>query len=177
MHTRGVEEALVVTTRSRVKKEKEQENLRVLKEASSGADPKPLELPAKTVSGECKSSEAVVSVSGDPTARSCDVSGTSMGGAGDGVGVERVEDNVEEGVEDGDLGNEFDFSEAIFPDKTVKERKTQRQKRGERQSHGLERAKDKPKQKSCGEEELMSRESLLQLQATDETLRAACKMR
>ena len=42
MHTEGVEEALVVTTRSRVRKEKE-ENLRMQKEADSGAEPNPLE--------------------------------------------------------------------------------------------------------------------------------------
>ena len=43
MHTEGVEEALVVTTRSRVRKEKEDENLRMQKEADSGAEPNPLE--------------------------------------------------------------------------------------------------------------------------------------
>ena len=40
MHTEGVEEALVVTTRSRVRKEKEDE---MQKEADSGAEPNPLE--------------------------------------------------------------------------------------------------------------------------------------
>ena len=43
MHTEGVEEALVVTTRSRARKEKEDEDLRMQKEADSGAEPNPLE--------------------------------------------------------------------------------------------------------------------------------------
>ena len=43
MHTEGVEEALVVTTRSRARKEKEDEYLRMQKKADSGAEPNPLE--------------------------------------------------------------------------------------------------------------------------------------
>ena len=43
MHTEGVEEALVVTNRSRARKEKEDKNLRMQKETDSGAEPNPLE--------------------------------------------------------------------------------------------------------------------------------------
>ena len=65
MHTEGVEEALVVTTRSRARKEKEDEYLRMQKEADSGADPNPLEPPVSGSTDESADPGAVVEAGKD----------------------------------------------------------------------------------------------------------------
>ena len=60
IHTEGVEEALVVTTRSRARKEKDDEYLRMQKEADSGAEPNPLEPPVSGSTDESAVPDAVV---------------------------------------------------------------------------------------------------------------------
>ena len=73
------------------------------------------------------------------------------------------------------LESEFQFSEDLFSSKPVKSSKTRSQKREQRRSHGLERAKDLKQKKM---EVPVSREVLLQLQSTDESLekiRAVCE--
>ena len=136
MHSHGVEEALVVTTRSRTRQEEREELERAQKEAMSGGVPKPLELNSPAVS--------------------------------EGEGEANAEEEVA-------LESEFQFSEDLFSSKPVKSSKTRSQKREQRHSHGLERAKDLKQKKM---EVPVSREVLLQLQSTDESLekiRAVCE--
>ncbi len=146
VHSEGVEEALVVTTRAQQKRKESEERIQASKEERSGVKPTPLETLEKTGAVERGRDEPEQ---------------TELTGEGE----------KETTVQDPEMPGSS-FSEDLFVGgKTDRPRVTRRQKRQERHRHGLERAKDRPQRKSDSNQSLgISGAELRRLQGADHTL-------